>query len=260
MSADTSVLGHFVWHDLITTDVSGSVDFYQRLFPEWSIDRLETGEGSLYHVIEVNGRDIGGLVGVPEDSGIPAHWIGYVAVDDCDAAVRRTIELGGKCLVPAIDVPQIGRFAIIQDPQGAVVKPFSAQKRFEIPRQYVPGRPVWNELLTSSPGSIRDFYRSVFGWSSVEQVVDEAGAYTLFRTGESDVAGAMHMPADAEIPTSWLTYFHTGELDARAHSVQQAGGQTIVEPRPITGSGHFSVHVDPAGAFFALMNRQSSGE
>ncbi len=257
MTTDASILGRFVWHDLITTNVDGAVDFYGKLFPEWSIEKLETDGVSQYHVIEVAGQDIGGIVGVPEESGIPSHWIGYVAVEDCDAAVKRTIDLGGNCLVPAIDVPQVGRFAIVQDPQGAVLKPFSVQKQITLPEAPVNGRPAWNELLTKDIDAARDFYRSVFGWSSIEQPIEGMGTYTLFRSGEQDVAGIMSMPDDAEAPPNWLTYFHSDDIDSRAHTVEALGGQIFVTPQDIPGVGRFSVHADPVGAFFALQRRQA---
>lgn len=258
MAVDASILGRFVWHDLITTDVAAAVAFYGKLFPEWSIEKLETDGGSLYHVIEVAGQDIGGIVGVPEESGIPAHWIGYVAVEDCDAAVKRTIDLGGHCLVPAIDAPQIGRFAIVQDPQGAVLKPFRVQKQITLPSEPVTGRPAWNELLTKDVGPARDFYRSVFGWSSVEQPIEGMGTYTLFRSGEQDVAGAMLMPPDTEAPPNWLTYFYADDIDNRAHAVEALGGQIFVTPQDIPGVGRFSVHADPTGAFFAMMRKPAN--
>ncbi|MBI1310125.1 hypothetical protein GC176_02370 [bacterium] len=258
MVADASILGRFVWHDLITTDVGSAVDFYGRLFPEWSIEKLETDGGSRYHVIEVAGQDIGGIVGVPAESGIPAHWIGYVAVEDCDAAVKRTIDLGGNCLVPAIDVPQIGRFAIVQDPRGAVIKPFHVQKQIEFPAEAVVGRAYWNELLTKDVGSARDFYRSVFGWSSVEQPIEGRGVYTLFRAGEQDVAGVLLLPPDSDASQTWLTYFYADDLDPRANSVEVLGGQVIVKPQDIPDVGRFSVLADPAGALFALMRGESN--
>lgn len=257
MTVDATILGRFVWHDLITTNVDDAVAFYGKLFPEWSIEKLETDDASQYHVIEVGGQDIGGIVGVPEESGIPSHWIGYVAVEDCDEAVKRTIDLGGNCLVPAIDVPQVGRFAIVQDPQGAVLKPFSVQKQITLPEQPANGQPAWNELMTKEVAASRDFYRSVFGWSSVEQPIEGMGTYTLFRAGEHDVAGIMSMPEDAEAPPNWLTYFHADDIDSRAHSIEALGGQIFVTPQDIPGVGRFSVHADPVGAFFALQRRQT---
>lgn len=259
MTVDASLLGHFVWHDLITTNVDRAVDFYGKLFPEWSIEKLNSDGASQYHVIEVAGNDIGGIVGVPEESGIPSHWIGYVAVEDCDAAVKRTIDLGGNCLVPAIDVPQVGRFAIVQDPQGAVLKPFSVQKQITLPEKSVNGWPAWNELLTKDVAAARNFYCSVFGWSSVEQAIEGMGTNTLFRSGEQDVAGIMSMPDDAEAPPNWLTYFHADDVDSRAHTVEALGGQSFVTPQDIPGVGRFSVHADPVGAFFSLQRRQTEG-
>ncbi len=257
MTRENSILGRFVWHDLITTNVDGAVDFYGKLFPEWSIEKLETEGESQYHVIEVAGQDIGGIVGVPEESGIPTHWIGYVAVEDCDAAVKRTVDLGGNCLVPAIDVPQVGRFAIVQDPQGAVLKPFRVQKQLALPTEPIAGRPAWNELLTKDVAAARDFYCSVFGWSSIEQPVEGMDTYTLFRAGERDVAGIMSLPKDAEAPPNWLTYFHVEDVDSRAHTVEGLGGQTFVAPQDIPDVGRMSVHADPTGGFFALMRGAS---
>ena len=258
MATDASILGRFVWHDLITTNVDSAADFYGKLFPEWSIEKLETGGASQYHVIEVAGQDIGGVVGVPEESGIPSHWIGYVAVEDCDAAVKRTVDLGGNCLVPAIDVPQVGRFAIVQDSQGAVLKPFSVQKQINLPDEPIIGRPAWNELLTKDVAAARDFYCSVFFWSSVDHPIEGMGTYTVFRSGEQDVAGIMSMPDDAEAPPNWLTYFHVDDVDARLRTIESLGGQVFLTPQDIPGVGRISVHADPVGAFFALLRSESA--
>ncbi len=258
MAADASILGRFVWHDLITTDVDGAIDFYGKLLPEWSIEKLETGGGAQYSVIEVAGQDIGGIVGVPAESGIPPHWIGYVAVEDCDAAVKRTIDLGGNCLVPAIDVPQVGRFAIVQDPQGAVLKPFRVQKQISLPDEPVVGRPGWNELLTKDVDAACDFYRSVFGWSSVEQQIEGMDTHMLLRSREQDIAGVLPLPDDAEVPPHWLAYFLVDDVESRARSVEALGGQTFVAPQELPGVGRFSVHADPTGAFFALMQSETA--
>jgi len=51
---------------------------------------------------------------------IPAHWMIYFAVENCDTAIKKVVELGGQVCVPATDVPDVGRFSVICDPQGAV--------------------------------------------------------------------------------------------------------------------------------------------
>jgi predicted enzyme related to lactoylglutathione lyase len=51
---------------------------------------------------------------------VPSHWLVYVAVEDCDGTMEKAKRLGGRALTDAMDVPGVGRFAVLQDPQGAV--------------------------------------------------------------------------------------------------------------------------------------------
>ncbi len=70
---------------------------------------------------DVNGRQVGGsmdLAMLPE--GTPPHWNVYFNVEDVDASVAKVEELGGTTVVPAIDVPGVGRMAMVADPQGAM--------------------------------------------------------------------------------------------------------------------------------------------
>jgi hypothetical protein len=75
-----------------------------------------------YIVAKSNGREIAGMMTIPpEAEGTPPNWGLYVTVDDVDATVRKVEELGGKICVPPRDIPEVGRFCVIQDPQGAFI-------------------------------------------------------------------------------------------------------------------------------------------
>ena len=113
--------GAVSWVELLTTDVSGAKKFYEKLFG-WTLEEMSV-QGMNYTVIKVDGKEVGGMMKMPPGMppGVPPYWGMYVTVDDIDAAVK-TVQLnGGNIIVPPQEIPDIGRFAVIQDPQGSVV-------------------------------------------------------------------------------------------------------------------------------------------
>jgi len=255
MAAASALTGRFVWHDLLTADAAGALEFYQTLFPEWSVEAVDLGQAGTYHVIRVSGVQAGAIVSPQTDAPVLPRWIGYVAVDDCDTAAARALELGGQCPVPAVDVPGVGRVAVLKDPQGAEIKPFQMVRPAVFPETLESGQFCWNELLTTDLDAARNFYRSVFGWSALELPLEGAGSSTLFRVAERDIAGAMQMPSDEATSPAWLTYLYADDLEERSRRAESLGASTWTGPQEIPGVGRFAVHADPAGARFALFCR-----
>jgi hypothetical protein len=112
--------GAFSWSELMTTDPAAAVSFYGRLFG-WTAEDMDMGTGP-YHVLKIGETSIGGVMGMPPGAApMPPMWGCYVTVDDIDATAARCVELGGKIVMPPTDVPTVGRMAVLQDPQGAVI-------------------------------------------------------------------------------------------------------------------------------------------
>lgn len=112
--------GAFSWCELMTTDAGKAKAFYTRLFG-WDTEEM-TMPGMPYTVVKAGGKGIGGIMSMPQDAqGMPPMWGAYVTVDDVDATARTAEQLGAKLLVPPRDIPGVGRFCVIQDPQGAVI-------------------------------------------------------------------------------------------------------------------------------------------
>jgi predicted enzyme related to lactoylglutathione lyase len=104
----------------MTTDVPAAIDFYSKLFG-WTTEEY-TGAGMPYTIIKLGAKEIGGMMTTPpEAQGMPPMWGIYVTVDDVDATAKKVEELGGKILYPPTDIPTVGRFCVIQDPQGAPI-------------------------------------------------------------------------------------------------------------------------------------------
>jgi predicted enzyme related to lactoylglutathione lyase len=119
---DESLLqnGMFSWNELVTTDAEAARLFYAQLLG-WEYAEFPM-EGMTYAVVKANGQEIGGIMNMPpRTAGIPSHWGVYITVDNVDASTIKVQELGGKIMVPPTDIPRVGRFSVISDPQGAVL-------------------------------------------------------------------------------------------------------------------------------------------
>jgi len=110
--------GAFSWTELMTPDPKAATEFYGQLFG-WQFDVMNMGQGD-YHVVKTDGTAVGGIMGIPPGQSMPTAWSAYVTVADADAAVAKCQALGGKVCVGPMDIPNVGRFAVLQDPQGAV--------------------------------------------------------------------------------------------------------------------------------------------
>lgn len=111
----------FVWHEVYGPSDSASVDFYTKAL-DWGVQPMDMGPMGTYNMLTANGVPVAGCVGTannPEMEGTPPHWATYIGVDDVDARAEKCVSLGATVLVPAMDVPTVGRMTLIQDPQGA---------------------------------------------------------------------------------------------------------------------------------------------
>jgi predicted enzyme related to lactoylglutathione lyase len=116
--------GAFSWSELMTTNVAAAKDFYARLFGWQMRDQpVPGGMGEMiYTVVKAGDQEVGGMMAMPPGmEGMPPCWGGYVTVDNVDESVKLVEELGGQVKLPPMDIPDVGRFAMIQDPQGAVL-------------------------------------------------------------------------------------------------------------------------------------------
>jgi predicted enzyme related to lactoylglutathione lyase len=111
--------GCFTWSELHTRDVDGAKAFAAAVFG-WTFDDQDFGEMT-YTVVHVGEAGVAGMLPMPDDvpDEVPANWLTYFAIDDCDATVAKVQELGGSVVMQPMDVPGVGRFAVVADPYGA---------------------------------------------------------------------------------------------------------------------------------------------
>ena len=114
--------GTFSWFELMSRDPAGSRSFYSQLLG-WKLQDVPMGEGEPYTVAGVGEDQVAGIMRMPEEvpEVVPTHWGCYITVDDVDASSETAVRLGAVLLMQPTDIPGIGRFCTIKDPQGAVI-------------------------------------------------------------------------------------------------------------------------------------------
>ena len=109
----------FCWNELQTKDPATATRFYTKLFG-WTTQRSQNALGGDYFEFQQAGRGGAGMIEIQPDWGdVPPNWVVYFAVEDCDAILQKAESLGGHIEMPPIELADVGRFALLQDPQGA---------------------------------------------------------------------------------------------------------------------------------------------
>ncbi|MGI8564403.1 MAG: VOC family protein [Candidatus Dormibacter sp.] len=241
----------FIWADLACPDLPAAQRFYGELFG-WSAATSPDPAAGGYGFFQKDGDTVAGYG--QAGAGQPTAWSVYVGTQDAEATVQKVQAAGGSVVVPPFDVLDQGRTAVCHDPEGAF---FGLWQPFRMAGTDVSGKPGtigWHELQTRDwRGAVR-FYPQVFGWGHHEGSYGD-GVYIEWKRGESQVGGCFPMPAGvpAEVPAYWLIYVAVSDCDASSGRVSELGGQVMVPPTDIPGTGRFALFQDPQGAACAVI-------
>lgn len=237
MATTERVITHIGWHELIAPDVERAEAFYASAFG-WVLRTWRPGAED-YAMVHALGRNHGGF---HELDRMP-HWLVYVEVEHLDWVERVTPELGGRILVGPEEIPDIGRFVVLGDPEGATLAAIEVHPQGSRPT----GVFAWDELLTADPGEALRFYGRLFGWEA-EPLTE---TYSVFRTDGEAVAGLTRKPETA--PAScWLAYVEVPNLEAALARAEDFGALATLKPVTVAGVGRFAVMLDPVGAPIGL--------
>jgi uncharacterized protein len=110
--------GALVWTELMTSDAKSAETFYTRLF-RWNTSKMDSATGGAYTVVKVGENGVGGMMQMTPNMKMPPQWYPYFAVTDCDATATKAKGMGAQMHVPPTEIPNVGKFAVLGDPQGA---------------------------------------------------------------------------------------------------------------------------------------------
>jgi predicted enzyme related to lactoylglutathione lyase len=252
--------GQFFWYDIMTTDTKAAARFYSAVVG-WGTQE-QGAAGKEYTLFTVNGQGVAGLMPIPEDvaqHGAKPGWLGYISVEDVDAAAAKLKQLGGTVHREPQTVPGIIRFAVVSDNQGAafyVARGLAKETMPELPVDTA-GTVGWRELYAYDWKAAFAFYANMFGWTKADALdMGEMGTYQLFTTGGgAPVGGMMTKPPSIPRPF-WGYYFNVPAIDAAADRVKSAGGRIMMGPHEVPGGQWIVQCEDPQGAYFALVARK----
>lgn len=253
--------GDFIWYELMTSDPEGAKDFYDAVVG-WSIGE-GVAEFNGYRMIGTSdGSFAGGVLPITADMkehGVRAGWLGYINTSDVDSKVASIEAAGGRTWYAPTDIPNVGRVALVTDPQGApfyVIKPIPpAGMENQASTVFSPGDPgrcAWNELSTSDPVAARRFYGEQFGWTTDNFMpMGEHGEYR-FIDHEGLTLGAIAGSMVDQMPR-WRFYFRVPSVSKAKEVAESKGGKIIVGPMEVPGGDNIIIGIDPQGAEFALV-------
>ncbi len=252
--------GNFVWYELMTTDAPAACAFYRQVIG-WAADAAQM-PGMDYTLMSNAHGQVAGVMALPAEmlaaGGRPA-WSGFVEVADVDASTAAAQAAGGSVCFGPEDIPGIGRFATLADPQGAVFNIYRGQGGPETPQPAgAVGAVGWHELMAREPAGAWAFYRGLFGWAEGEAMdMGDAGTYQLFSAaaGGEAMGGLMRCMPEVPVPC-WQYYFNVPAIDAAVARLTAAGGQVLNGPMQVPGGSWIVNAADPQGAAFSLVAPQ----
>ena len=245
--------GRLCWHELMVPNMDAAKEFYGRV-AGWTTTVWEGAAGP--YTMWMNGETpVGGMMTLTEEQqkhGTPPCWLAYVSTPDANGTVAKIKELGGG-VIHEMAVPEVGRFAVVSDPQGgvfAVLEPESDTPGHDGPPEV--GEFSWHELATTDWEAAWPFYAEVFGWQESSRMdMGEAGIYQMFGRGAHPLGGFFNKPPEMPV-VAWLMYVRVPDVNVAVETVKELGGKVLHGPMEVPGGDFIASCQDPQGAYFAV--------
>lgn len=238
--------GRVQWRELMTNDVERAKAFYSGLLP-WTFKTEDMGGGFMYTLVYVGDKQIAGMYATPPGVPAPPNWSSYVSVPDVDAACTTATKHGGSVMKDPMDIPKVGRMALIADPDNAMIWAYTSSDHGDSP----PGMPAtgefcWETLVSADVARAKSFYGALFGWKAQDEPMP---VFSVDGTQEGMVADFQKAQG---MPAAWLTYVVVDKLADARDKVMQLGGSILMRQIDVPGVGSYAVVADPTGAALGL--------
>jgi uncharacterized protein len=254
--APTYLAGKWVWFELSASDVEKAKAFYGELLG-WTIEEKEMG-GQKYSSITNAGKEIGLVQALPADAKqkkLSPGWMGYVSVPDVDAAVASATTAGATVVMPAMDMPSIGRFAVLSAPAtGAPFGVVKAAKGDEADAMPTIGQILWLEHQAKDAKKVAEsaaLFAAIAGYEN-QTMKSGKNDYTVASGSGKPRMGFAKAPKSAAAG-KFAPYVMVADVDATVKAATKLKGKVITKPMDVPNVGRVALLADPQGAVFGVM-------
>ncbi len=252
--AQPEVRGRFLWHELMTPDVGKASSFYPKVI-SWKTQAWPQDKNYTMWMSERG--PVGGLMPLPADAaaqGAQPQWLLYIGTPNVDETIDVARRLGAQVKRAAHDVATIGRFAVLEDPQGvtfAIYSPTTPSASLDVATKN--GEFSWHELATQDGEAAVEFYRQLFGWELMTRMnMGEMGFYNIFGWKGTQRGGIFTMAKSNPMKPAWLSYAQVASADEATSRAKSAGATVMNGPMEVPGGSRITVLMDPQGVAFAV--------
>ncbi len=253
-ASDEHHVGKVIFVELVTPDLAAAKAFYGGLFG-WTFSDIVAGK-SEYAEAALDGIPVAGLIhrDIPPGEQRQPAWLTFMAVRDVDAAAATAVKEGAKVLFEPHTVPNRGRQAVFQDPQGAVFAVLASSSGDPPDVLADPGEWIWSSLITRDPDTDAAFYQSLFDYEVFDLPAAEGAQHLLLATDNYARASANTLPANRpDVHPRWLNYVRVEDTEKTVAKLVTLGGRVLVAPHVDRHGGKIAVVADPQGAPFGLL-------
>ncbi len=258
---DADYRGRFLWYELMTSDPNAAKAFYAKVIG-WSTQTWADA-GTPYEMFMSGETALAGVMALPDEArkmGAQPHWLAYVGTPEIDKTFELATKLGARSFVPPTDIPKVGRFAVMADPQGAAFAaytPATAPADETAPPKV--GEFSWHELATTDHTAATGFYNLLFAWQPTGFMdMGPMGLYLMYGRKGYTLGGFFNKPKDMPFPPHWLLYVRVPDAAKAADVVKSLGGKVLNGPMEVPGGDLIVQCLDPQGAAFALHQRKAA--
>jgi len=246
--------GKIIFAELVTPDLDTAKTFYGKLFG-WTFQDIQFGSTRFAEAI-LNGRPVAGMVQktLPAGAHGQPFWLSFIAAHDVDAAASLAVQHGAKILFKPRTIPDLGREAVLADPQGAVFAMLASSSGD--PPDYLaePGNWIWNSLITNDPNADVDFYKALFGYDVYSLPGAEESRHLILASENYARASINPLPVNRpDARPGWLNFVRVNDVSAATAQVVALGGRALVQPHVDRQGDKVAVVVDPSGAAFGIL-------
>lgn len=245
--------GKFVWADLFTSDMEANRKFYTELFGwEW---RWISQPPRPYGMFYSGDFAVAGMARREAPEGVERYgrWVHYISVTRVGGAEEAIVGRGGRSLLPTRTAADRGTFAIVADPQGAVLGVMRSSSGDPGDYRAEFGEFMWFELFSHDVDAAADFYQAVFGYDVVDKASSPDIVDYILQSGEHSRAGIGALRKDSETRPTWLGYIRVEDVAATVSKAEALGGEVILAPSPANLDGDLAIIADPTGTPFGVL-------